>query len=281
MFARPQTARPPQPSWVYRSDPYLLPPIGGDSGYATEGDVLVNRTADGVNLNEIWNELAEVLAVQNSDRANLASLVSFSTTAVADPIPQVPGAEHFEEASEFGEPTGLRAERDALIMGYDFKDYDLANRFTWKLLRDATTEQVRSTIDRRLNADNRNVNGTVLRRLFDNTQGLNEFQHNVYPLWNGDAMIPPPFAGQEEFGVSNHMLASGASMIDSEDLELLMSLLRSKGYGLQPDTRLLLLCNPAQGEQIAGFGFMQGAAPVPPRLPGEPAERLYRPGRWV
>ncbi|MFE6919701.1 hypothetical protein ACFVAV_01515 [Nocardia sp. NPDC057663] len=230
------------------------------------------RTADGVNLNEIWNELAEVLAVQNSQRSNLASLVSFSTTAVADPIPQVPGADHFEEASEFGEPTSLRAAPDALIMGYDFKDYDLANRFTWKFLRDATAEQVRSTIDRTVNADNRLVNGTVLRRLFDNTQGLNEFQHNVYPIWNGDAMIPPPYAGQE-FGVSNHMLASGASVIDSDDLELLISLVRSKGYGLQPNTRLLILCNPAQSEQIASF---KRGVPSRPREGAETADVLPR-----
>ncbi|MBF6210702.1 hypothetical protein IU487_06520 [Nocardia puris] len=247
-------------------DPFLLPVFGGDSGYATEGDVLVDRTSDGVNLNDIWNELSGVLSEANRDRSALAALVSFATTSVADPIPQVIAADHFEEASEFGEPSGLRAGPEALIVGYDFKDYDLATRFTWKFLRDATVEQVRGAIDSAISADNRLVTGAILRRLFDNAQGANEFQHPVYPLWNADGMVPPPFAGQEFSGSTTHMFASGASVIDSADLELLITAVRSKGYGTQLNTRLLILCNPAEGDAIATF---KRGEPSRPREGGE------------
>lgn len=34
-----------------------LSPYGAEGGYATEGDVLVNTTADGVDLNVIWDEV--------------------------------------------------------------------------------------------------------------------------------------------------------------------------------------------------------------------------------
>ncbi|WP_228792953.1 hypothetical protein [Nocardia cyriacigeorgica] len=272
-YARPWSTHPPSSGPGRAADPYLLRLAGGDSGYATEGDVLVNRTADGVDLNVIWNELAQVLALQNSDRASLARLVSFPTVAVADAIPQVPNADHFEEASEFGEPSGIRAAPDALLMGYDFKDYDLRTAFSWRYLRDATAEQVRSAIDRALEADNRLLTGTVLRRLFDNTAGLNEFNHNVYPLWNGDGMVPPPYGGQTFDGTASHMLASGASVIDSDDIELLIELVRSKGYGLQPNTRLLILCNPAEGERIAGF---KRGVPSRPREGAETGDVLPR-----
>ena len=33
--------------------------------------------------------------------------------------------------------------------------------------------------------DNQLVNGLVLRRLFDPTEGTNEYQHRVFGLWNG------------------------------------------------------------------------------------------------
>lgn len=51
--------------------------------------------------------------------------------------------ESFEEATEFGVPTALREPADYLRLGYNFRDYDKATRFTWKALRAMTSEQVR------------------------------------------------------------------------------------------------------------------------------------------
>lgn len=233
----------------------LLAPLhGGDHGYNDEGGVLVNRTADGVDLNQIWNEAAQALQLYNAERSKLSALVSFSTTAVADPIPQAVGGDHFEEASEYGVPKGIRSEPDALLMGYDFRDYDMATRCTWKFLRDASAEQVQDTVNRAMEADNRKVTGSILRRLFDNTQGANEFQHPVYPLWTGlDGMTPPPFAGQEFPAETSHMLASGAAALDPGDLLDLVDAVQSKGYGISQGTRLLLLMHPHEAEIAATF----------------------------
>lgn len=121
-----------------------LPPFGAEGGYATEGDVLVNTTADGVDLNVIWAEVAAVIKAWNAERSALASLLAFNTTNTADAIPQSRSVDSFEEASEFGEPEALRPPSDYHLMGYSWKDYDKASRWTWKFLRDSTAEQVRA-----------------------------------------------------------------------------------------------------------------------------------------
>lgn len=49
----------------------------GKGGISTRGDVLVNMTADGVDLNEIWDEVAQVLELWNAERKNITSLLTF------------------------------------------------------------------------------------------------------------------------------------------------------------------------------------------------------------
>lgn len=100
---------------------------GGDGGYSSQGDVLVNQTADGVDLSRIWDEAATALSLVNRERSALAALISHPTIAVGDAIPQQVASENFEKASEYGEPEGIRSNPDALILGYDFEDYDLAS----------------------------------------------------------------------------------------------------------------------------------------------------------
>ena len=57
-------------------------------GISTLGDVLVNVTADGVDLNQIWAEIQEVLEMYNHERSAVVQLLSFPTTLVADAVPQ-------------------------------------------------------------------------------------------------------------------------------------------------------------------------------------------------
>lgn len=229
--------------------------FGGDNatGYSSHGDVLVNQTIDGVDLNTIWDQAASAMQMWNKSRTSLAAVLSYPTTNVGDAIPQSIGGDHFEEASEFGEPTGLRAEPDALILGYDFRDFDLATRASWKFLRSATAQQVRSVIDRALEADNRLVTGTILRRLFDPAETINEVGHKCYGLYNSDGVVPPKFAGQSFSGSATHYLTSGQSAIDPGDLTDPIALVRSKGFGVSPTSKLLILANPLQGEVIASF----------------------------
>ncbi|WP_231706572.1 hypothetical protein [Tsukamurella conjunctivitidis] len=249
---RPWNSRP----WRSRPNRDELFAFGGDAatGYSTAGDVLVHQTADGVDLSSLWSDAQAAMALWNQKRSALASLISYSTVNVGDAIPQSLGGDHFEVASEFGEPTGLRAEPNALLLGYTYEDYDIASRFTWKFLRDANAEQVRSVINRVMEADNRQTTGAILRRLFSPEQGANEFGTPVYGLYNGtDGMIPPEYAGQTFPPETSHYLVSGNTDLDPGDLLDAINQVRSKGFGVDGNSRLIILANPQDGEIIQTF----------------------------
>jgi hypothetical protein len=200
-------------------------------GISTQGDVLVNTTADGVDVNAIWAEIADALALYNAERSAVARLLSYPTTVPADAVPQSISSDSFEEATEFGVPRAIRPPTDVLKLGYSWKDWDLSLRFTWKFLRDATSEQVTASTTRALEADNKLVNGTVLRRLFGPTAVLNDWNINVYGLWNADGMVPPPYLGKTFDGNHTHYLTSGSTVIDSQDIEVMIRHVQEHGYG--------------------------------------------------
>ena len=96
--------------------------------------------------------------------------------------------------------------------------------------------------------------GLVLRRLFDPTEGVNEYSHRVFGLWNGtDSIAPPPFMGVTFPASTSHYIASGAATLDSADIEDAARLVTLKGYGLQTGSQLIILANPAEGELIQGW----------------------------
>ncbi|MGV9712571.1 hypothetical protein ACWDTI_18145 [Gordonia sp. NPDC003424] len=250
-YARPLFSHPAR----HHNRPELFA-FGGDNarGYSTAGDVLVSETADGVDLSTIWDEAASAMSMWNQQRSALAGLVSYPTIGAGDAIPQSIGGDHFGVASEFGEPEGIRAEPNALILGYDFEDYDLATRFSWKFLRSATAEQVRSVINRAMESDNRLTTGTILRRLFNPVAAQNEFGQSVYGLYNGtDGMVPPSYAGQQFTSTTSHYLVSGNTALDPGDLLDACDAVRSKGFGISANSRLLILCHPNEAEVISMF----------------------------
>ena len=102
----------------------------------------------------------------NKERSAAVRLLSYPTTLVADAVPQSISSDSFEEATEFGVPRAIRPPNDVLKLGYQFKDFDISLRATWKFLRAATAEQVQAQVTRCLEADNKLVTGTILRRLF-------------------------------------------------------------------------------------------------------------------
>ncbi|WP_078294200.1 hypothetical protein [Mycobacterium sp. D16R24] len=229
-------------------------PFGGSGGYSTSGEALINVTADGVDLNVIWQEAAAVAAKWNAERSALTSLLTFSTTNTADAIPQSRSQDSFEQASEFGQPESMRPPADYALMGYTFTDYDKASRWTRFFVRDSTAEQVRAILNYALEADNRLTTGTILQRLLDPTQGENEWSHPVYGMFNGDdSMIPSAYLGKEFSSGHNHYLVSGSDTIDSGDLETAIRNVTEHGYGTEPNSRLLALMNPTQAESVASF----------------------------
>jgi hypothetical protein len=231
-------------------------PFGADvapTGIGTEGDALVQVLADGTDLNAIWAELRTVLNTWNAERSAIANLLSFSTTDTAQAVPQSILDESFEEASEFGVPTSLRVPSEYLLLGYDLKDYDRATRFTWKALRQMAAEQVRASVDGVLAADNKLVNGLILKRLFDNTATVNEWGHTVYPLWSNDGVVPPTWAGKTFTGSHTHYLASQQTTLDSGDIENAYTHIIEHGYASDLPSQLLVLVNPQEEAIIAGF----------------------------
>lgn len=75
-----------------------------------------NTTADGVDVNALWDEVQAVLSAWNAERNAVASLLSHYAINAADAVPQSISDDSFEEASEFGEPESLRAPSNAILL---------------------------------------------------------------------------------------------------------------------------------------------------------------------
>lgn len=236
-----------------------LPIFGGTApnaqyGINVVGDVLVNQTADGVDLNAVWTEFRDLLGLWNRERTSLTDLMVFRTTATGEAVPQNVAVASFERATELGVPKGANLPGDALLLGYRFDDYDLAGRFSWRFLRDADRRQVDAVMNGILAADNKLVTGTILRRLFDPTETKNEFGHRVFGLYNGsDGIAPPPYLGRTFPSAESHYIASQAAQIDSADIEDAVRLITRKGFGVQTGAQILIVANPDEAENIMAW----------------------------
>jgi hypothetical protein len=235
-------------------------PFGFEGGVSTEGDALVSVSNDGVDLNVIWGLIRNAVDAWNAERSALASLLSYATVNAADAVPQATSDESFELATEMGEPESLRAPTSHILMGYTFEDYDKATRYTWRFLRDSTQDQILAAANLALAADNKLVNGTILERLFNPSPESNSHGHSCFGLWSGDSIVPPAYLGKPFAAPHNHYLVSGATDIDSGDLEQAAKLVLEHGYGSEPNSQLLLFVNPEQGEAITSFKAGQVSA---------------------
>lgn len=237
-------------------------PAGGATGYNTEGDVLT-QTVDGRNLNEIWTEFQATLAMHNEQRQRLIDLLTFSVSAPIEDVPII-STEDFEEASEFGEPKGIGG-GGFWSMGYTFKWYDLAIRYTWKYLAEATASQVESLNNMAIEADNRLVFTRVLRQVFNNNTQvatIRDNNYNVYPFYNADlAAAPPDFKNNSFTTAHDHYLTSGAATVDSGDLDEMATHVRHHGHGTVEGGGQLILLVPQDGAEInaiRGFRIANG-----------------------
>ncbi len=225
-------------------------------GTSTVGDI-VPVLGDGTETNALWRESQAALVVQNGLRDSLRALLTYPTTFAGEDVIQVAGGDDFEEASEFGEPKGLRAPTALLRLGFGFKDFDTATRFTWKFLRDAAADQVRAVVNLALEADNRLVFNAVMGALFNPAARVNPEARTVFSLYNADGTVPPAYAGITHLGTHTHYVVSGGAVIDGGDLVDLIDHVSHHGYA--ETGRLLLLCHPNQGKAIRGFRVASGA----------------------
>lgn len=227
---------------------------GAERGTNQRADALqLTTTVDGVSLNQLWREFQRIVAMRNRDRSRLFNLLTFRVTNPTERV-MYPTVEDFEEASEFGEPKGIRQGKP-FAMGYDFKWYDLAIRYTWMYLVDATADELRALANQALEADNRLEFTRVMRALFNpanRTATIDGANYNVYALYNADGTVPPPYRTNTFNGSHTHYLASGAATVDSGDLSDIETHLHHHGYRLVNGYRLVLMVNPQEGAVIRG-----------------------------
>jgi hypothetical protein len=94
----------------------------------------------------------------------------------------------------------------------------------------------------------------VFGRLFDPTEGASDWQHRVFGLWNGTDSLKPPDHMDRTFLTSySQYLASGATALDSEAIELGLKHVQEHGYGSGVGTRMLILANPVEAEEVSSW----------------------------
>lgn len=232
--------------------------VGAETGYHTQADALVTQTSDNVDLNALWAEFQQTLEIFNDRRNALVSLLSYPVTALIERVPQV-GSVEFEDASEFGVPKGVRLVQSFLSLGYDFRDYDIATRFTWKYLRDHDARAVQAVHNAILEADNRLLFRRVMEAIFDNSGRNAEIGGDnvpVYPLYNNDGTVPPSYKGKTFLSTHTHYIASqhtGDPLIDPQDLEDAYDKISEHGYGAETGSTFVMLANRIEVKDIRKF----------------------------
>lgn len=227
-------------------------------GYNAEGDVLT-QTLDGRSLNEIWSEFQQSLDLQNRSKQAIVNLLTFPVQQPIEDVPQSMNA-RFERASEYGEPKGIRG-GDYFSLGYDFDWYDLAVRYTWKYLAEATSQQVENLNNVALSADNDLIFEKIMRTVFDNvnrTATIRQQAVNVYAFYNADGTVPPRYKNNTFDGTESHYLISEAATVDSGDLDDMSNKLAKKGYGKQNGAQQILMVNSQELAVIRTFRVATG-----------------------
>lgn len=245
------------PEWLLADAPLIG---GAEVGFNERADVVV--AADGTDLNEFWNDVQETIRIRNQQRNRLIDALS---TRVTSPIDQVtvPSEVDFEEASEYGQPVGIRGQATRLFRGYDFKFYDLAIRYTWMFIAEADRRQLDMNHNLALDADNKLLYNKVMKTLFNslNVQGVTDKNEpvTVYKFYNGDGEVPPAYKTTTFTGTHNHYLTSGGATVTSANLTTMKDDLESHGYTLNNGYRLVLWVNKQEANVIKTFRVSNGS----------------------
>jgi hypothetical protein len=247
----------------------LLPPVSGGAGPGPEGynetaDILT-RTVDGVDLNELYEEVMATLRILN---AQCAPLIEWLTFPVTEPFEEIMPAvtEDFEEADEFGQPVGIRL-GPPWNMGYDLKYFDLGIRYTFRYLGRAPAKQIRALNNTALDADQRLLLKTVLTQLFNNTNRTATLESTgtvvtVRPFYNGTVtalpVAPPSWKSYVHTTTHMHYLSSGAATVTFGDLDEMYDHIYHHGY-VASGVELFLLVPRKNAKTIRTFRVAGGA----------------------
>lgn len=216
-------------------------------GFNTSGDILT-KTRDGQDLNAIWASYQELLQQFNATRQPLIDLLAFNVTDVIEDVTSAV-EEDFERSSEFGVPKSVRPSPATQTRAYDFDFYDVAARFTFKFLADATAAQVDAVQAQILEADNRLQFKLIMTRLFNNlntTTLINALPYQAKPLYNADSEYIPPYKTNTfNAATHTHYVTSGNAGVDSGDFEAIAGLMEEHGYNRQNGYQIVIMINPS------------------------------------
>lgn len=234
----------------------ILPRLSGAAqlsgrGINTQQDI-VTQTADGRDLNAIWDEFVETLNVYNAGRTQLVNFLTFPVTTLVEDVPVV-GTINFERASEIGVARSIRNGIDYNTFGYDFDWYDLAVRYSWLFLAEAPANRIEALHASALEADNRLVFNKIMGTLFSNVNrvaSLNGQPVNVYSLYNADGSVPPTVKNKSFSGSHNHYLTSGSVNVDSGDVEQLIDTIAEHGFGPQDGSTIVIMANKTDVDKM-------------------------------
>jgi hypothetical protein len=234
--------------------PVWVPEVFGfERGYNQLADVIV-QSADGADLNRMWREFQRSLVIFNRERDPLLNMITFDVTNPVERVMQ-PSTEDFEAASEFGVPKGVRIGKP-FNLGYGFKWWDIAARYTFDFLLEADRQQIQAVNRTVIDAGRRLYFQQVFKRLFNNvndTATINEQAVNVYALYNNDGTVPPTFETNTFLSTHNHYVTSGAATIDPGDLAQIEDDLNAHGYRYDLGYELILFVNRQEGSVIRTF----------------------------
>jgi hypothetical protein len=220
---------------------------------------------DGTDLNAVWTEFHDLLALEAAEQANLTDILTFTTENAFEVIPQNIAIGTMDVASELGVPRAAGMPGDTLPVGFRLGWYDKRTSYSWKFLLDADIRQVRSVMDGVVAADRKLRTNLVLDRLFNPAERRNDEGNRVFGLYNGaDGITPPPYHGRTFADDTTHYIKSGAAQIDSGDLELLIQLVTKKGFGTQPGSAVLAIFNSDEGELVASWRAGEESRPGGP-----------------
>lgn len=218
---------------------------------------VVTQTADGRDLNDLWRDYAEMLNAVNGQRQAIIRFLTFPVTSPLEMVPQVGDGVDFEEASEFGEPVGARIQPTYFNMAYGFKWYDLAARYTWQYLADATQTMVDSVANASVEAFYRRQLLDLFRCVFNPTNvkaNIQQQPYDVYKFYNGaDSVVPPTYKNNSFLSSHTHYKTTNNASLLGSHLDGLLDDFASHGYGLENGYRTVIMVNSAQGNVIRGF----------------------------
>jgi len=247
-------------AWLLDESETSLTLFGQENGFNERADVIV--AADGTDLNEFWQEVQDTVALRNSYRTSLINALTYPVTNYVEDV-TVPNDVDFEEASEYGQPVGMRSNAVRIFRGFDFKFYDLAVRYTWMFIAEATQAQLRQNNNIALEADTKLVFRKVMQRLFNplNSTGFTEKNEpiQVYTFYNGDGEVPPPYKQNTFTSGHNHYLVSGGASLVSANLDTIEAALYEHGYYMANGYTSVLWVNRQEAQIIRTFRVLTGA----------------------